>query len=222
MINYAIILAAGRGLRMMPLTQRIPKPMLDVNGESLISHAIQQVISKIPTVGITVGYQGAMLAKHVIEKGVSMVFNTNGQGNAWWLFNTLMRHIDEQVLVLTCDNIMALDLDFIETHYARLNQPPCMLIPVTPVAGVDGDYIFDTAGRVDKLSRTETASTYCSGIQVINPASINKLTGSRNDFYEVWHTLMQQQQLYCSPVYPHPWLTVNTPEQLDFIKGKLK
>jgi N-acetyl-alpha-D-muramate 1-phosphate uridylyltransferase len=222
MINYAIILAAGRGLRMMPLTQRKPKPMLDVNGESLISHAIQQVIRKIPNVAITVGYQGAMLAKHVIQQGVAAVFNTNGQGNAWWVFNTLMRSIDEPVLVLTCDNIMDLDLDFIEGHYNRLNMPACMLVPVIPVQGVEGDYIFDTDGLVENLSRTDKTPVYCSGIQVINPKQICQITGNKDDFYEVWQILIEQKKLYCSPAYPHPWLTVNTPEQLNFIKEKFK
>jgi N-acetyl-alpha-D-muramate 1-phosphate uridylyltransferase len=222
MINYAIILAAGRGLRMMPLTKRIPKPMLDVNGESLISHAIQQVISIVPNVAITVGYQGAVLAKHVIEKGVSAVFNTNGQGNAWWLFNTLMRHINEPVLVLTCDNIMNLDLAFIEQHYNLLGKPPCMLVPVTPVDGVEGDFIFHHEGLVERLSRTDKAATYCSGIQVINPALVNELTGPKDDFYEVWSLLITIKKLYCSPAYPWPWLTVNTPEQLNFIKDKFR
>jgi N-acetyl-alpha-D-muramate 1-phosphate uridylyltransferase len=222
MINYAIILAAGRGLRMMPLTQRKPKPMLDVNGESLISHAIQQVISKIPHVAITVGYQGAMLARHVIQQGVASVFNTNGRGNAWWVFNTLMCHINEPVLVLTCDNIMDLDLDFIEGHYLGLGKPACMLVPVVPVAGVDGDYISDTNGLVTNLSRNDITPVYCSGIQVINPQHMGKLMHKKDDFYEIWQTLIVQKKLYCSPAYPHPWLTVNTPEQLDMIKEKLK
>ena len=37
----AIILSSGKGKRMMPLTKDMPKPMLDINGETLLSNKIK-------------------------------------------------------------------------------------------------------------------------------------------------------------------------------------
>ena len=47
--NHALIMAAGRGLRMMPLTSTKPKAMADLNGNSLIGHNIYKLSNKYLT-----------------------------------------------------------------------------------------------------------------------------------------------------------------------------
>ena len=39
-VDSVIILAAGRGIRMMPISKTIPKPMIKINGKSLIERGI--------------------------------------------------------------------------------------------------------------------------------------------------------------------------------------
>lgn len=216
-IQHALIMAAGRGMRMMPLTASIPKPMAVYHDGTLISKGIEKLQRHIPNIHITVGYKGAMLAQHVIEHNVSTVFNTEGKGNAWWLFNTLMKHLDEPVLVLTCDNVVDLNLDMIWYDYEKLVFPACMIVPVIPVPGLDGDYIFHEENRITDLSRTKPSAIYCSGIQILNPYRINKLCHITEVFYEVWNALIDQKQLFCSSNYPEKWYAVDTIEQLNSI-----
>src|SRR5687767_6015737 len=110
-INYALIMAAGRGTRMMPLTTLVPKAMVPYNGTTLIANGIDGIRKHIPNIYITVGYKGAILAQHVIEHNVTGIFNTEGKDNAWWIFNTLLKFLNEPVYVLTCDNVIELDFD---------------------------------------------------------------------------------------------------------------
>ena len=171
MIRHAVIMAAGRGLRMMPLTDAMPKPMAPYNGSTLIAHGIARLARSLEHIHITVGYKKAMLAQHVIESGASSVINTEGKSNCWWLYHTLLRYIDEPVYVLTCDNVIDLNFELLENNYRELGEPPCMLVPVRPVFGLDGDFVLHNNHVVTENSREKKSEIYCSGIQVLNPAA---------------------------------------------------
>ena len=214
-IRHAIIMAAGRGLRMMPLTDSIPKPMAPYLGSTLIADGISRLVGKLENIHVTVGYKGAMLAQHVIEHGVNSIFNTEGHSNCWWIYNTLLKNLDEPIYVLTSDNVVDLDFDLLAENYFALDAPPCMVVPVKPVPGLDGDYIFHEKQLVKKLSRTEESDIYCSGIQILNPAKINRMTAEGESFYSVWSELIEQRKLIVSSVYPKTWFAVDTMEQLS-------
>ena len=184
--RHAVIMAAGRGQRMMPLTADLPKAMMIHEGSTLIANGIERLKGFVQSIHITVGYKGATLARHVIEHNVTSVFNTDGKGNSWWLFNTLLKHIDEPVLVLTCDNVVELDADLLLSDYEKQQIPACMVIPVKPISGLEGDYIFQTEGVVRALDRHKESDIYCSGIQIINPAKVNRLIQPNESFYHVW------------------------------------
>lgn len=213
-IRHAIIMAAGRGVRMAPLTDAIPKPMAPYQGSTLIADGISKLLGKLEKIHITVGYKGAMLAQHVIEHGVNSVFNTEGKSNSWWIYNTLLKNLDQPIYVLTCDNVIELDFDLLEENYVALNEPPCMVVPVKPIVGLDGDYVFHENQIVTGITRETVSDIYCSGIQILNPAKINSLTTEGESFYSVWHQLIEQQRLMVSSVYPKQWFAVDTIEQL--------
>lgn len=213
-INYALIMAAGRGMRMMPLTDTIPKAMAPYNGTTLIASGIEKIKKQVPNVYITVGYKGAILAQHVIEHNVSGIFNTEGKDNAWWIFNTLMRYLDEPVYILTCDNVVELDFALLEKEYFDFGAPPCMVIPVQPISGLEGDFIFHENNVVTELSREKSSDIYCSGIQILNPKKINDLMPNSQNFYDIWSALIEQRQLFCGNIYPNKWYAVDTLEQL--------
>lgn len=70
----AMILAAGRGMRMRPLTDRIPKPMLPVAGRPLIDYQLAALArAGVDTVVVNVAWLGAKLARYL------------GDGTRWGL-----------------------------------------------------------------------------------------------------------------------------------------
>jgi NDP-sugar pyrophosphorylase family protein len=219
-IAHTLIMAAGRGTRMMPLTTNIPKAMAKLGDTTLIANSIGKLKKSGLNIHITVGYKGAKLAQHVIQHGVNSILNTEGKGNAWWIFNTLMKNLDEPVLVLTCDNVVELDLHLIYRDYEQFGHPACMVVPVKPVPGLAGDYIFHENHCITELNRNKPSDIYCSGIQVLNPKKINTMVpGGTEDFYDVWRALIDQQQLYSATTYPLKWFTVDTIEQLNQINA---
>lgn len=210
-------MAAGRGMRMMPFTENMPKAMAPLAGTTLIANGIDKLKKRIPNIHITVGYKGSMLASHVIEHDVNSVLNTEGKDNSWWIYNTLMKNLDLPIYVLTCDNVIELDFDLMEKDYIAAGKPACMVIPVKPIEGLDGDFIFHDNQRITELSRSKPSEMYCSGIQILNPKKINELTQPADNFYNVWMQLIELKQLYCSNIYPKQWYAVDTVNQLEAI-----
>lgn len=60
----AIILAAGEGVRLRPLTLNTPKPLLKVAGQELLGHLVEKFPSEIDELIIVVGYLGDKIVKH--------------------------------------------------------------------------------------------------------------------------------------------------------------
>lgn len=213
-IRHGLIMAAGRGRRMMPLTDDLPKPMAPYLDSTLIAHGIDKVRARVPNIHVTVGYLASTLAPHLVEHGVSTILNTNGRPNSWWLYNTLLRHLDEPIFVLTCDNVTDLDFQALEENYVAQGSPAGMLVPVRCVEGLEGDYIFHQDGLVTDVDRNRPSDAYCSGIQILNPAHVNRLTTEGTDFYDVWRQLIVARQLRRSDVFPRKWFTVDTVDDL--------
>tara|TARA_B100000029_G_scaffold514888_1_gene619490 strand:+ start:3767 stop:4462 length:696 start_codon:yes stop_codon:yes gene_type:complete len=222
-INNLVILAAGRGIRMKPLTNKIPKAMAPLNQSTLIAEGLKRFKNKIKNVHITVGYKGSMLAKHVIEYDVSSVINTEGKGNAWWLYNSILKKLDEPTYVITCDNIFNINLKKYENEYYKLKSPACMIIPTRPVENLGGDYVFfDNKNFVTNISRRKISQYYCSGIQIINPEKINAHTKKTENFYKVWSQLISIKKIKCSSTLVNNWFAVDNVMQLKIANREKK
>lgn len=63
----AIILAAGEGRRMRPLTENTPKPLLQIQDKPLIEHIVERFPEEVNELIIIVGYLGEMIKQYCGE-----------------------------------------------------------------------------------------------------------------------------------------------------------
>ena len=82
--THAMILAAGRGERMMPLTKNTPKPLIKVKGIALIEHSINALKqAKITNIVINTSYLGEQLGAHLGDGsnfGVHITYSNESNG----------------------------------------------------------------------------------------------------------------------------------------------
>lgn len=92
----AVILAAGKGTRMQPLTYEIPKPMLRVKDKPLVAYTIELLPKEIDEVIFVVGYLGQQIKDYFGErynnKKITYVEQKelNGTGGALWVCRDLL------------------------------------------------------------------------------------------------------------------------------------
>jgi dTDP-glucose pyrophosphorylase/putative flippase GtrA len=64
----AVILAAGRGTRMSPLTDEIPKPLVKICGKTFLEHIFNSLTDVVDEYIVVIGYQGEKIKQHLKEK----------------------------------------------------------------------------------------------------------------------------------------------------------
>lgn len=216
MLKNVVILAAGRGNRMRPLTDVIPKALAPYKGSTLIEHSIAKLASLGLNIHVTVGYLGGHLAETMFRKNlIQTAISTVGHGNAWWIYKSVLRNLNEPILVLTCDNITDLKIENLYDQYKLLGQPHCMLVPVNPLEKIEGDYLHCDGSKVKRFSRKEKSDQYASGIQILNPWRIFSDTNFCDDFNELWRELIKADRLFASEVYRYEWFSIDSLEQLS-------
>ncbi len=64
-----MVLAAGLGTRLRPITDTIPKPLVEIDGRPLIDHAIDRLaLAGVEHVVVNVHYKAAMIAAHLARR----------------------------------------------------------------------------------------------------------------------------------------------------------
>ncbi len=103
-----VILAAGLGTRMRPLTETMPKPLVPVCGKTLLDHVIDALPSSIDELILVVGYKAEMIEAHCGSeyKGRKVQYvrqeEQNGTAKALWLCKDLIKG---RFLLLFADDI---------------------------------------------------------------------------------------------------------------------
>ena len=112
----AIILAGGRGKRLRPITDKIPKPLIPINGKPLIERTIKYLKKYgITEIIISSGYKSDLIEKFLKNKknfGCEIIFSNEktplGTGGA---IKKALKHVyEESFLVLNGDIVTNIDL----------------------------------------------------------------------------------------------------------------
>jgi NDP-sugar pyrophosphorylase family protein len=104
-----VILAAGEGLRMRPLTLETPKPLLKVNGKPILERIIEVLPSEIDELVLVVGYRGAHIrsfcGSRFLGRPVTYVEQEKKLGTANALELCRPHLAGERFLVLNADDL---------------------------------------------------------------------------------------------------------------------
>jgi bifunctional UDP-N-acetylglucosamine pyrophosphorylase/glucosamine-1-phosphate N-acetyltransferase len=120
----AVILAAGEGTRMRPLTYEVPKPMLQVQGKPLLAYTIELLPLEITEVIMVVGYLGDQIKSYFkdnyLGKKITYVEQREllGTGHALGLCKDIL---EDRFLVLAGDDMFCAD-DLVRA----LTYPRCL------------------------------------------------------------------------------------------------
>lgn len=214
MFKNALIIAGGIGSRMRPLTDYTPKPLIKYNNRELISYNLNFLKTNgIENIIVTYGYKSDQLVCF-LEKQVNCLINTIQKDNSYFLFNSIVKYIDEPLLLLPCDIIINLDLSKLYEEYLNLNSPSCLIVPLRNYENAEADFLHVNGNKITKINRQEESHLKASGIQIINPKKINsKITSSQN-FYNVWENLIKKDDLYISNTNIDFWEAIDKFNQI--------
>lgn len=212
--NHAVILAAGRGERMKPLTNYCPKALVEFRGRPLISYAIEE-FRFVSRLHVTVGHLSSLIFNQ-IHNNADTFINTTGQSNAWFLFNSVIREINEPILCCPCDLLFKIDLEALYAE-AKDHKRAAGIVTIPRIYGAEADFVSSENGRCIRIDRSTPSLTCAAGIQVLNPARINQLLNDKiyTSFYEVWNDLISLHELSVFNTQPSRWEAVDRLDQLQ-------
>jgi len=109
----AIVLAAGRGKRLRPLTNSIPKPLVKLGGKALIDHILDALSSlDVDEVVVVGGYLAEKLGRHIEAWGEWVHFVENERFESGNLLSLMAAfdQVEGDILLMNSDHIYPLEL----------------------------------------------------------------------------------------------------------------
>ena len=119
-IKQAVILAGGRGERLRPLTDTIPKPMAPINGTPFLDFLIHSIVlSGIRNIIILLGYKSEVIVaryKNVKDINIEFSYGTEKDQTGRRVLNTY-HQLDDYFLLMYGDNYWPIELQGMWLNY---------------------------------------------------------------------------------------------------------
>lgn len=223
MPDAVMLFAAGRGTRMAPLTDQLPKPLVPVDGRPLLDHALGLVdAAGIPRCVVNTHYRAAQIADHLAARPGILINNEpkerleTGGG------------LRAALPLLGPGPVFTLNSDAVWSDPGALSQlraawdPSCMdalllLIPTERAHGHagSGDFALGSDGRL-----TRGGPLTYTGAQILSPEGLCEIPERIFSLNLLWDRMAARGRL-CGVVYAGHWADVGTPEGIAIAEAML-
>ena len=208
MIKKAMILAAGFGKRIHPLTLKCPKPLLKIGNETLLSNALKFLEQfGIKQAVINVHYLGEQIVDYInrnqfnlsinVVKEKDKILDTGGG-----VLNAIQYFSNEPFLIINPDTIWnshyLKELKLMEKLFFENKKNKCSLLVVNKEKSFDKSFKGDFNLKNNLISRKDTDDLNCiyTGLQIIKPEVFSDLDVEVFSINKIWDMLIETNELH--------------------------
>ena len=224
--DTAMVMAAGLGKRMRPLTATQPKPMVRVAGKPLLDHALDRLgEAGIAKAVVNVHYLGDAIEAHVKARSAPAVTISDERDLLLETGGGMVKAhraglLPDPFFCLNADNIW---LDGPQNAFADLSagwQPEEMdalllVVPHSRAANFrgSGDFHMDPVGRLSRRKPGRIAPFIYTGIQLVSHRLLRDAPEGPFGTMTLWQRAIEEGRLFGTTFTGH-WFEVGTPEAI--------
>jgi len=218
-----MIMAAGLGTRMRPLTDDRPKPLVMVAGKTLIDHALDRLVAAGVTLAvINVHYKAEMVMAHLAKrKDVEIRYSEETDallGTGGGVVKAMPHFDGHPFFIMNADTIWiegfgrALDRMKERWNPDMMDGLLLMAAMVTAV-GYEGagDFNMDSEGHLTRVAEQRLSPFAYPGIQIVHPRLFDKAPTGAFSTNRVWDIAIAARRLFGIRL-EGVWIHVGTPE----------
>jgi MurNAc alpha-1-phosphate uridylyltransferase len=226
----AMVMAAGLGTRLRPITDTIPKPLVEINGRTLIDHAIDQLAEAgVERVVVNVHYKAAMIVQHLAHRchpqiefseETELLDTGGGVARALPLLGEAFFVVNSDVFWLDGKSPALLRL---ASAFDSESMDGVLLLQRTATAvGYEGsgDYFLDSSGTPRRRREAEAAPYLFAGLQLLNHRLFDTIPGRAFSLVRLFDRAEAAGRL-SAIVHDGDWYHVGTPEGLALTREGL-
>ena len=204
-INTALVLCAGYGKRLNPLTLKNPKPLLKLNNLTLLENTIN-LIKKlgINEIKLNTFYLKDQIKIFIEEKNFDVKIEIIEDGNeildtGGGIFNMINSLNEENFMVFNPDTVWSIDylncIKEMENFYFSKKIQNILMV-------VNKDLSFDKNLRGDfdlldnQLSKKKLNQYIFTGCQIINKKVFASIKNKSFSILQIWNDLIKENKLY--------------------------
>jgi MurNAc alpha-1-phosphate uridylyltransferase len=230
--DTAMVLAAGLGKRMRPLTASQPKPLVRVAGKPLIDHALDRLAEAgVAKAVVNVHYLADALEAHVIARSAPVVTVSDERDLLLETGGGMVKALPllpDPFFSINSDNIW---LDGPKDVFHDLSDawdPKRMdaLLALVPHLGAHnfrgkGDFSMDTIGRIARRHSGRIAPFIFTGIQLVSHRLMREAPEGPFSTNALWDRAIEEGRLY-GVAFTGQWFEVGTPAAIPATEAALK